>query len=588
MLARTLAAISLIVLIGCDKPQTPVPVATPTPASSLTLPPATTVKATPPAQDPPVQPPAVQERSIVEPIEELVYELEDMLEGQRVALTQFAFDQAMGVYDDTFEGDVFYDATPWKLDLTQQHFTISVRKAGEKTPARPDLRGLLTQFMSAFDRIDFVTFKFDGADYGATKDEATGLMKVTFTARKNGVPVEVFERSKAKFRKVGGQWKIASLARETSKRKDGRNAVFVDVTRAAGLWCESAQDCHGCAYMMPVADCGGIAAGDYDNDGDIDLYITRVGPPLLYANDGDGTFIDVAMKAGLTQSSKGAGAIWMDYDNDGWLDLITTAICEARDVCRGCAVKLHRNLGNGTLKDVTVEVLGGAFRGAPHSICAADVNKDGLLDFFVTMYGQGLARTLVGARDGEPDLLFINKGGRKFEECAAKAGVAEMGWGYACIFFDYDDDTWPDLYVVNDFGTHVLFRNKGDGTFEDCTAKAGLQHLGFGMGVSVGDVERRGLLDIYVSNMYSTAGNRILSRSDDISAELKNKLLQLAQGNSLLRNNGDGTFKEVAVERGCNKGGWAWGNVFIDYDDNGWPDIFVANGYMSGRSRKDT
>ncbi len=531
-----------------------------------------------PAPPPPPPPPAQDDSKVKDDVEERVFELEDMFERHRAAMVQFSPDQAVGIFADDFTGDVWFDDAPWEPDLALPH--VATFKRGAGAPSRhADLAAKARAFLARFDRIDALTIKFESPE----------VVKFTLAARKDGLVTEIFERSAAAFTK---DCRIASLQRLGGTRKQATRQAFVDATSVLGLALDPAIDCHACAYAVPFDDAGGVAAGDYDNDGDLDLFATRIGPPALFRNDG-GRFTNVTAAAGLDRKMPGAGAIWLDADNDGRLDLLMTCICQPKDACGGCAVVLFRNKGDGTFEDVTERALGRS-RGPAHSACAADIDGDGDLDIFVAMYGESapleglpsvrvLTRSFVAARDGKPDLLFVNKGDGTFEERGAKAGVADTGWGLACLFFDHGADGKPDLYVVNDFGPHVFYKNRGDGTFEE---RPLAQDMGFGMGVCGGDFDRDGDLDLHVSNMYSSAGNRVLARSGELPDDLRKRLLKFAQGNSLLRCDG-ASFVECAVPLGCANAGWAWGPVFLDYDEDGWPDLYVANGYRSARARKD-
>jgi len=191
------------------------------------------------------------------------------------------------------------------------------------------------------------------------------------------------------------------------------------------------------------------------------------------------------------------------------------------------------------------------------------------------------------ATNGTPNLLFINQGDGTFREEARKWGVADARWSYAGAFADVDGDGRQDLYVANDFGENALFMNRGD-HFEDEARERGVVDPGNGMGVSFGDYDNDGDLDLHVTNMSSTAGNRILARlMPDASAD-DALLKKLAAGNSLFRNNGDGTFDNVAASAGGFGAGWAYGGGFVDFDNDGWEDTYTVNGFISGKTMKDT
>ncbi len=191
------------------------------------------------------------------------------------------------------------------------------------------------------------------------------------------------------------------------------------------------------------------------------------------------------------------------------------------------------------------------------------------------------------ATNGTPNLLFINQGDGTFVEEAARRGVADSRWTYAAAFADIDRDGDQDLYIANDFGENALYRNDGD-TFTDIAPAAGVVDPGFGMGVSFGDYDNDGDLDLHVTNMSSTAGTRILARLYPDRPQERAYLSKLAAGNSLLRNRGDGTFEDVTQQAGGLGAGWAFGGGFLDFDNDGWEDIYSPNGFISGKSMKDT
>ena len=194
------------------------------------------------------------------------------------------------------------------------------------------------------------------------------------------------------------------------------------------------------------------------------------------------------------------------------------------------------------------------------------------------------------ATNGTANLLFINQGDGGFQEQAQQWGVADSRWSYAAHFGDFDGDDRQDIYLANDFGENALYLNRGD-HFIDAAGTLGMLDPGNGMGVSLGDYDNDGHIDIHVTNMSSTAGKRILERLfPDETGHVSGTrvLVKLAAGNSLFRNLGDGTYQDVSSEVGPLAAGWAWGGGFIDFDNDGWQDIHSPNGFISGKSLKDT
>jgi hypothetical protein len=328
----------------------------------------------------------------------------------------------------------------------------------------------------------------------------------------------------------------------------------------------------------------GAAAGDFNNDGWMDLFVIGGNRNYLYLNDGQGGFRDASEEAGVKITSAGTAPLVFDYDNDGDSDVFISAV--------GQQILLQntfKQTGKLEFNDVSLEA-GVAKDAIGFSAVAGDVNGDGRLDVYVTSYnryGQITPNSWFRATNGTPNLLFISQKDGTFREDAAKWGVDDRRWSYAAEFADVNTDGKIDLYLANDFGEKALYINKGD-RFVDEAAERGVLDPGNGMGVSFGDYNNDGRLDIHASNMSSTAGNRILTRLFPNSGPQDNVLKKLAAGNNLFENTGDGKFKDVTAQVGGFSGGWAWGGGFIDFDNDGWEDIYTPNGFISGKSMKDT
>lgn len=329
----------------------------------------------------------------------------------------------------------------------------------------------------------------------------------------------------------------------------------------------------------------GAAAADFNRDGFVDLFVTAPARNFLYLNDGQGRFRDASDAVGVRLLSTGVAPLVFDYDNDGDADVFISNV--------GAQVLFENRLvpdGRLEFRDVSQESGVGGAQAIGFSAVAGDVNNDGRQDIYVTSYnryGQVTPDSWFRATNGTPNRLFINQGNGTFKEEAKRWGVDDSRWSYAAAFADVNGDGKVDLYVANDFGEKALYINHGD-KFTDEARERGVLDPGNGMGVSFGDYNNDGLLDVHASNMSSTAGNRILARLFPNQSPKDNVLKKLAAGNNLFENQGDGKFKDVTAEVGGFGGGWAWGGGFIDFDNDGWEDIYTPNGFISGKSMKDT
>ena len=386
---------------------------------------------------------------------------------------------------------------------------------------------------------------------------------------------------------------IAPKNKSATSKKPSLNAqkpdpsiapLFVDVTRAAKIDFHLTCGSHEKLYIVETQ-CGGAAAFDYDNDGWMDILLVdgstvedyRAGkchPPRLYHNNHDGTFTDVSAKSGLNFCGWGYGVAIGDYDNDGWEDIYITGFNHSA---------LYRNNHDGTFTDVTAKA-GVANPGRWGTSAAfGDYDNDGNLDLYVANYvdvdmnnlpkfGNGLfcqyrgipvncgPRGLKGARDR----LYHNNGDGTFTDVTEKLGIdTQSYYGLGVLWLDYDKDGCLDLYVANDSSPSLLYHNDCKGGFTEVGAESGVAYSSdgreqAGMGIDAGDYDRDGWPDIVKTNF-----------SDD--------------DNDLYHNDRNGEFTDVAGAAGIgaiSNPYLGFGAKFLDYDNDGWPDIFIANGHV--------
>ncbi|MSR75100.1 MAG: VCBS repeat-containing protein [Planctomycetes bacterium] len=377
--------------------------------------------------------------------------------------------------------------------------------------------------------------------------------------------------------KSDGHWRWSSYKPLSIDSLVATEDLFTDVAAGIGLAVELPAYTGGYAW-------NGAATADLNGDGFLDLFTTTGGRNRIYLSEAGVRFKDASEATGVAGLASGLAPLLLDVDHDGDLDVFLSGI--------GPQVLLqNRFVPDGVLAFDDVSAVAGVQRDAVgFSAVAGDVNNDGFEDIYVCSYnhyGRVTPDSWFKATNGTPNLLFINKGDGTFKEAAHAWGVDDKRWSYAAQFVDLDRDGRMDLYVANDFGEKALFMNKGD-HFVDEAAQRGAMDAGNGMGVSFGDFDNDGHLDIHASNMSSTAGNRIIGRIFAGATASNNVLKKLAAGNNLLRNKGDGTFEDVTAAIGGFSGGWAWGGGFIDFDNDGWSDFFCPNGFVSGPSMKDT
>jgi hypothetical protein len=332
----------------------------------------------------------------------------------------------------------------------------------------------------------------------------------------------------------------------------------------------------------------GIAIGDIDGDGLEDIYVCQPGglPNLLFRRQPDGTLTDVSTAAGVDWLDNSTGALLLDLDNDGDADLA---------VATRTAFLIMENDGKG--KFALRERLSNV--GMGYSPTAADYDQDGDLDLLVLRYaGEGskvgdfpTPHPFHNARNGGANVLLQNQGAFVFQDITDECGlgVDNHRFSFSAAWEDFDNDGRIDLYIANDFGPNQLFRNEG-GSFVDVSSESATQDWGFGMSATWADYDRDGLMDIYVSSMFSGAGNQVIAQADfnpSMTEETRRKYLKMVRGNSLLKNRGQGRFDDITDPMAEGFAGWAWGAKFADFNNDGWEDLYVANGYVSQPDKDD-
>lgn len=325
----------------------------------------------------------------------------------------------------------------------------------------------------------------------------------------------------------------------------------------------------------------GVALGDVDGDGLEDVYLPQPAgvPNRLLLHAPDGSMRDAGASAGVDFLDSSSAALILDLDGDGARDLV---------VSTGPHLLVAWNDGHGVFR--VGEALLGPDSAEIVSLSAADPDRDGDLDLYACRYTEGgmtngAPHPYHDAQNGARNLFWRNDGARKFTEAAAEVGldVDNTRFSQALLWDDLDDDGDVDLYVVNDFGQNDFYRNDG-GKFRDATVSAGLADRAAGMGASSADVDLDGDVDLYVTNMDSPAGGRIVRdpRFMPTQRQLAPAYEYHARGNSLFLNRGDGTFEDATLAAGVARGGWAWGAVFFDLDNDGLEDLYVPNGFITG------
>ncbi len=329
-------------------------------------------------------------------------------------------------------------------------------------------------------------------------------------------------------------------------------ATFQDVSADRGIE----------QYFVAEGFGGGVAATDFDGDGDIDIFLPQeVGhPDRLYENLGNGYFRDIAPDVGLDALTQSRVGLWFDYDNDRLLDLFVAGDCfNGGPKCAvASSLHLYRQLPSGQFEDVTAEAGldmdavedGGGHRSA---VCCGDLDRDGDLDLMVGLWNRGLR-------------MLRNDAG-VFHDITAEALIDSPVDPWQSVIHDFNQDGWMDVYSAVDFAPNRLWINQHDGTFVDMAPQAGVDTAFNDMGVSISDYDNDGDIDIYVTNIFEDGKYNTLLRNDTVSGVL--------------------SFADVSAQAGVDNTNFGWGNTFLDVNNDGYLDLAVTNGWFNGIGYED-
>jgi peroxiredoxin len=530
-----------------------------------------------------------------------------------------------------FLADDFSGASPSPIEsrVVRSNCGIEVREnkfAAQATLNRTDFLRDWQSRLNSFSKIRRAEFQITKIDAEATATSSSGQIPAR---QRTQVRYEIVGAGPTSYAEQRiGVWDLEwtqSLAGDFLLRRwltlaetqtHSNSPIYLDFAAAAfgGNSSYAAQMLHGTDYWRTVLDgaCGidvyghnGISVADIDGDGFDDVYVCQPAglPNRLYRNRGDGTFEDATDSSGLGILENTACALFADFNNDGRQHAI---------VVRAKGPVLFLNDGHGRFHERPdafhfANAPQGTFTGA----AIADYDRDGWLDIYFCLYAyyQGTGQYKYpspyhDARNGPPNFLMRNLRDGSFRDVTADAGLNlnNTRYSFCCGWSDYNHDGWPDLYVVNDFGRKNLYRNNRDGTFTDVAAQAGAEDTGAGMSVSWVDYDNDGDEDLYVADMWTAAGERVSTQpvfKQDCSAEVRGLYRKHAMGNSLLRNARGGVgkveegkveggkFEDATKRAGVGMGRWSWSSDAFDFDHDGYSDLYITNGMVSGVSRQD-
>lgn len=391
-------------------------------------------------------------------------------------------------------------------------------------------------------------------------------------------------------RSTAGTWRLSRLDLLEGERVRGGPMAFRPVARETGFsyhrsprnrqLIQSFVDEHRTLAL------GGLTALDWNKDGYWDLLGTCQDQlSTLFLNDGNGGFVPELLPVDAPHEAA-SFLLYVDLDGDGSEELVSSAILSYEGAVARCGL-YTKGGGYWNLRADTFEFPNpvGLRRLAVQTLVPFDANGDGLLDLFFAVYGSALSRgdeyNSVEAHDGADNHLFINQGDLTFTEESDARGISGEQYTYVATAFDFDGDGDQDLFEGNDFGPNIVWLNDGKGHFTADTELGIAGDSAYSMGATLADYDNTGRWSLYVSNMSSSAGMRMIDLPPDLDGDLRERVRVIVSGNRLFEQQESGPWIERAAEARCDDAGWAWGSIFADFDNDGDQDLFSTNGFTS-------